>query len=878
MSQNFAKIALGQNFKPQPTSSISSPANGDTYYDSTRNTFVHYLNGVWRDMQSRTDVATAASLTSAQFTASVVQSSLVRLTGSTASTVSGLTAPADAKYLIIYNQSSALVTIANQSGTEGTAANRIICPNSANLSVSAGQSVTLGYDSSQSCWVVLSTPSSASGTGSKNYLTQYIASLGSGSQNSGNGNFELGSTAGWDWCNVGTLTNGLPVGTPNFTSVSTNALYSFTITTSSTVSAGDTYTNNTQTFTVVTALAAQSGNVFFATGTGDPTASGNLSRSVGSGTSTIAYTSFTKETMSVVSSGQLSGSYSQSVAASGVTTAGLGFCSDAFYIDAEDQAKVLTWKFYYSAFSGGSNANWSGTSSNSFGVAVYDVTNSTWLGTTASFGLTQNSGVGYATGTFQTGTTTAQLRLVVYNVTATTGATTLYFDDFTVGPQTAPLGAPMTDWVSYTPTWSSSGTAPAIGNGSVFGGWRRSGKNMQVQINIVSGTTTTYGSANAYTFSLPSGYSIDGTVIESLSPSVAGTANARYTASLTFGFGSVVPNAATTTVSVANTGGNDTFWDSTLPGSWAAATANQTISLFFEVPIVGWSSNVQMSSDTDTRVVAGAFTTSSQNINNATAQIVYTTASVDTHGGYSAGTYTVPVTGYYFVSANIALNSVSLGTTSDDILSIQQNGVTVLNMMFPGTGGSSAQSRQVNGILNCKTGDTIKIFYNTAANETLNGTSVGNYLSINRLSGPSVIAATESVNMRYTDTSGGNIGITLAAYSYATKSYDSHNAYSGSTYTVPVSGKYAVKAAIYTNSVNLSTTQVLQIAIYHNGVIYANSITHGNGSSNSWNVAVADSVSCLAGDTIQIFVFSSVATTATAGSAANWLAIERIGN
>ena len=52
------------------------------------------------------------------------------------------------------------------------------------------------------------------------------------------------------------------------------------------------------------------------------------------------------------------------------------------------------------------------------------------------------------TGTFQTASTTAEIRLVVYNTNATSGAITVYFDDFSVGPQTAPLGSVIIDWNS----------------------------------------------------------------------------------------------------------------------------------------------------------------------------------------------------------------------------------------------------------------------------------------------------------------------------------------------------------------------------------------------------------------------------------------------
>jgi len=57
-------------------------------------------------------------------------------------------------------------------------------------------------------------------------------------------------------------------------------------------------------------------------------------------------------------------------------------------------------------------------------------------------------------------------------------------------------------WTAYTPAWTSSGTAPALGNGTATGHYMRSGKAITVAAEIVSGTTTTFGTGN-YRISLP---------------------------------------------------------------------------------------------------------------------------------------------------------------------------------------------------------------------------------------------------------------------------------------------------------------------------------------------------------------------------------------
>jgi hypothetical protein len=58
------------------------------------------------------------------------------------------------------------------------------------------------------------------------------------------------------------------------------------------------------------------------------------------------------------------------------------------------------------------------------------------------------------------------------------------------------------DWSSYTPVWSSSGTAPALGNGTLTGKYKRVGDTVHIRIVLLLGTTSTVGSGT-YRFSLP---------------------------------------------------------------------------------------------------------------------------------------------------------------------------------------------------------------------------------------------------------------------------------------------------------------------------------------------------------------------------------------
>jgi hypothetical protein len=58
------------------------------------------------------------------------------------------------------------------------------------------------------------------------------------------------------------------------------------------------------------------------------------------------------------------------------------------------------------------------------------------------------------------------------------------------------------DWTSYTPTWTSTGTAPSLGNGTLNGNYIQIGKTVFAQIYFVAGSTTTFGTGS-WRFSLP---------------------------------------------------------------------------------------------------------------------------------------------------------------------------------------------------------------------------------------------------------------------------------------------------------------------------------------------------------------------------------------
>jgi hypothetical protein len=117
-------------------------------------------------------------------------------------------------------------------------------------------------------------------------------------------------------------------------------------------------------------------------------------------------------------------------------------------------------------------------------------------------------------------------------------------------------------------------------------------------------------------------------------------------------------------------------------------------------------------------------------------------------------------------------------------------------------------------LTNCKAGDLISLQSNAT------GTLSNATLFINRLSGPSVIANTESVNARYFNTVTA-ISSTPTAIAFTSSSKDSHSAYSGSTYTIPTSGTYAVVASASILGTYSAGVTSSDIYLSKTGVVYA---------------------------------------------------------
>lgn len=120
-------------------------------------------------------------------------------------------------------------------------------------------------------------------------------------------------------------------------------------------------------------------------------------------------------------------------------------------------------------------------------------------------------------------------------------------------------------YTSYTPTWTDTGAAPAIGNAVVVAQYLQIGKLVHAYGRITFGTTSTYG-AGSWSFALPVTASANG-----LAASAVGVAQ-MYDSSAN-AFGLALAQLGTTTTLRAEFGatylGADTLASASAPWTWA---------------------------------------------------------------------------------------------------------------------------------------------------------------------------------------------------------------------------------------------------------------------------------------------------------------------
>lgn len=561
---------------------------------------------------------------------------------------------------------------------------------------------------------------------------------------------------------------------------------------------------------------------------------------------------------------------------------GEGF-AQSFTLDSAARGRVLTISGLYQIISGTYSGGSTGVDSD-VEVYIYDV-DAAQVIQPAGYKLDGGvSGLNYqVNATFQTNLTSANYRLIFQVASTSSLAYTLKFDSIKIGVPNKANGPPVTDWTSYTPTgsWTT--------NASYSGKFRRVGDTMEIQAQV-----NLSGAPNAATLTItyPSGYTVDSSKLPSgtndAGSTVIGTGGSLRTASsnqLLFPrYNNAPGNFSCFGQKVDGIYELDYAVSATTPVTWGNGDV-----LYFNltIPILGWSSNLTMSDSADTRVISFAGSGQATGATGASHTVALSTIENDNTAGWNAGSsyWVVPVPGFYKITAGTAVNTGSTASVSQySGTSIAINGaVKRSSYSYVQSTVSQTWYSTVQYEAQLSAGTQISLINDTNITApSLITTSPSTYMQITRVSGPSQIAATESVNASYTSTNGAAIGTSYSALAFNVKNYDSHGAYNPSTgsYTCPVSGKYEVSSIITTASVTLTTAQQIEVAVYKNSAFYAElGLVQGNGTAAAYRVSGAPvQVQCNAGDVLQLQTNASVATSAYTVQGFSHLEFKRIGN
>ena len=542
-------------------------------------------------------------------------------------------------------------------------------------------------------------------------------------------------------------------------------------------------------------------------------------------------------------------------------------------------AKVFNISIDYAVSSGTFVAGSSGVDSD---VIVYlqNVTDGTFI-EPSSFKFLSNSTTipDQFRGTFQTAAAATSYRLLLYFPTTSASAFTLKLDNIVVTPSTYSYGTPITDWAACTVTCNFT-------NQTTLAKKRRVGDSMEYAVQTKFSGTPGAAIGN---WVLPD--TID---ITKLAQGSASTVDARgvlniYDNSASTTYTGVVTVSSSTSVQL-ETNAATSVLSNAIP---IALGVNDYLEFMFSVPISGLSSSVQMSDQTDTRIVsfAGSTTAGTSIASGTFVNIPFTTVN-DSHGAWSGTVYTVKVAGIYSVAAAVAFASDTWTVGRYNIIAIYKNGALYRNttnyIQYTGAQVPTAMQVAVNDIP-CVTGDTLEI--RVAQNEgtrTLGVTGEENYLTIIRVAGPNQIAASEDVNASYTTTAGQSISdATTTIVNFGTKDFDSHNAVTTGAswkFTAPISGVYEVSAGLLLPSGGgWVVSEEADLELFKNGSFYSRLAGVYMQTTHSTLVSLYGSprlVRLLAGEYVDVRVYqnSGASLSIHTGAGFTYVNIKRIGN
>ena len=402
----------------------------------------------------------------------------------------------------------------------------------------------------------------------------------------------------------------------------------------------------------------------------------------------------------------------------------------------------------------------------------------------------------------------------------------------------------MTDWKEYTPA-----IAGFTGTLDTFM-WRRVGDS--ISIKGTSSTTTVL--ASAFSFSLPSGLSVD----SSKNPSKTNSASHGVLYNIE---GSVAGAFASSTkgpfVVFSDTSVSSSLLyaaQDTVGSGLSADDGNEMLTAggrlrvdVSNIPILGWSSNAVSSEDLGGReiVVEGAGN-GGTSITIDVTDIDFTETR-DTTSSWSGSSFIVPETGDYKVDGAILF-------TADAIRNVRIYVDTVYRKAISGTTQKTLHG--FSGTVSLVKGDSLTIRVGSNGG-TLLSSITAHHIHIQKLASPQTILETETVAARYTSNSGQSFtsGV-FTPVIFEDLNYDTHNAMDTGTgyYTVPVSGYYSVKSTVSFGDATISAGQNIRIQIRNGGTALTEKIVEYTGTNSAAFAPISEATDYYftKGDTINI--------------------------
>lgn len=551
------------------------------------------------------------------------------------------------------------------------------------------------------------------------------------------------------------------------------------------------------------------------------------------------------------STNPLRGSWSFIFKKTASLAAGRGAYSKTFTVERGDLAKVHEISFEYECRYTGDNAPNAGDLTL---WIIQDPSGTPTLIQPAGYQLTGGSNGTKVRhiATFQTDSSIRDYRLLIHLSNTNSKVYDVVFDSVAVKPVERVYGAVVTDWQNFDLNITGSTSNPTFGaitHNSAK--WRRVGDSAEISVTFRAASGAVAGSG-IYLFSIPASLKIDSNkIVTSFSQNDGVVGPCAVGNSVTNGVGVVkVYNDSALGLEVLNEANakaqvSSTYYQSTSGPIVYSYTAR--------VPIAGWGSTVELSSSTDTRVVAfsaDSVTATCAGATNKSANWILPAGSIstDTHAAYSqpTGIYKIPVPGKYSIQGQVSLRG-DWGNNSYLNLYIFKNGNQVGQSVCAVRGYSLLDSFfYVTGsrVVDCNAGDEISFRTDCGL---IGNISAGNLFNFNieRLSGPATIAASEVVAFYYKLSSTYSYTATAAVYCDS-KIFDTHNSYNigtvaaGSSYVIPVAGFYKIKASADVTS----AASGVEMYLVKNDVKYGESGWIADAGSYEWLVK------CNAGDRI----------------------------